>query len=536
MSTQPLTFKTASEAWEFEQIHKLNYETFVEEIPQHQPNPDQTLVDKFHIENTYLICLHGDHLVGMVAVRDKRPFSLDSKLDNLDAFLPPHRSVCELRLLAVEKDHRSPRVFQGIMVMLAQYGEGRGYDLAIMSGTVTQLKLYKQLGFVPFGPLVGALRAQFQPMYLTLKAYNELKEKSKAFPHSSASASTRINLLPGPVAISDPVRKTYSEVPVSHRSQAFMEIFAHTKHLLCQVVGSQSVEIFTGSGTLANDVIAGQLSLFRKPGLVLTNGEFGNRLIDHATRWRLSFRIIRADWGYPFNPDDIERMLEENPDIRWLWAVHCETSSGILNDLALLQELSTKRGVDLCLDCTSSIGTVPVNLKGAYLASSVSGKGLGAFPGLSMVFYNHEASPAPQELPRYLDLGLYASYEGVPFTISSNLVYALHTALTRFESRRFDEIAALSSWLRSRLIESGLRLVGPEGHNTSPAVITIALSEAVSSENIGDQLLKAGYLLSYRSEYLHERNWIQICLMGECVRETLTPLVDLLARYGNSPA
>jgi hypothetical protein len=183
MSTQTLTFKIAGEAWEFEKIHQLNYRTFVEEIPQHPSNPEQTLVDKFHSENTYLICLHGDCLLGMVAVRDQRPFSLDGKLDNLDSYLPPHRSVCEIRLLAVEKDRRSPRVFQGIMRMLAQYGDGRGYDLAVMSGTVRQLRLYGQLGFVSFGPLVGTLQAQYQPMYLTLNAYQQLKETSKAFRH-----------------------------------------------------------------------------------------------------------------------------------------------------------------------------------------------------------------------------------------------------------------------------------------------------------------------------------------------------------------
>ncbi|HRE06968.1 MAG TPA: hypothetical protein PKX00_15250 [Opitutaceae bacterium] len=30
-----LHFKLATEAWEFEAIHRLNYRTFVEEIPQH---------------------------------------------------------------------------------------------------------------------------------------------------------------------------------------------------------------------------------------------------------------------------------------------------------------------------------------------------------------------------------------------------------------------------------------------------------------------------------------------------------------------
>ena len=80
------------------------------------------------------------------------------------------------------------------MLLLARYCEGCGYDLAIMSGTVRQNKLYKHLGFVPFGPLVGAEKAQFQPMYLTFDAYTELKEGSEAFasaPGLSESTSKR---------------------------------------------------------------------------------------------------------------------------------------------------------------------------------------------------------------------------------------------------------------------------------------------------------------------------------------------------------
>ena len=54
---QNLRFKIASGEPEFEQIFRLNYKTFVEEIPQHRNNPEQRLVDKFHAENTYAICL-----------------------------------------------------------------------------------------------------------------------------------------------------------------------------------------------------------------------------------------------------------------------------------------------------------------------------------------------------------------------------------------------------------------------------------------------------------------------------------------------
>jgi hypothetical protein len=166
-----LQFKIASEDWEFAQIHRLNYATFVEEIPQHSTNPDHALIDKFHHENTYIICLDRGQVVGMIAVRGNRPFSLDKKLDQLESYLPPGRRLCELRLLAVEKKHRNGWVFWGMGKLLAEHCLKAGYELALISGTTRQQRLYRHLGFVPFGPLVGEPGAQFQPMYLSLEAF-----------------------------------------------------------------------------------------------------------------------------------------------------------------------------------------------------------------------------------------------------------------------------------------------------------------------------------------------------------------------------
>ena len=162
------TFKIATEEWEFERIFELNYATFVEEVPQHEPNTSRRLVDPFHSENTYFICLNGDELVGMVAVRDRRPFSLDKKLGNIDKYLPAGRSVCEIRLLSIAKSRRKGRVIQGLLTMLARHCMDRGYDIAIISGTLRQERFYRRLGFVPFGPRVGAPEALFQPMYREL--------------------------------------------------------------------------------------------------------------------------------------------------------------------------------------------------------------------------------------------------------------------------------------------------------------------------------------------------------------------------------
>ncbi len=534
MNQEPLTFKVATDDWEFEQIHRLNYKTFVEEIPQHQPSASQRLVDKFHPENTYLISLQNQKLVGMLAVRGNRPFSLDQKLPELDSYLPPGRIICEIRLLAIEKKFRGARggqVLQGILALLWQHGVEKNYGLAIISGTTRQAKLYQHLGFVPFGPLVGTGDAQFQPMYVTLETF---EVTAREFLRSSPARSfhpNAVNFLPGPVTVRREVRRAFEQAPESHRGESFKRDFQSAKQVLCDLVRAKNMELFMGSGTLANDIVAAQLSLLGGRGLILSNGEFGERLIDHARRMNLDFETLQSEWGEPV---DVSAVLEKfrargKPSYAWLWCAHCETSSGLLVELDSLKQLCAETQCRLCLDCISTAGTVPVDLTGVYLASCSSGKGLRAYPGLSMIFYHHPTASAGR-LPRYLDLDYYARQEGIPFTFSSNLLHALRAAVRHVNwEKRFAETAAMSAWLRERLVESGFHLVG-NGAAVSPAVITIQLPPELDSAKTGAAMQEAGYLLSCNSEYLRRKNWMQICLMGECTREKVVALTNALNR------
>lgn len=535
----PLVFKFASEDWEFEQIHRLNYRTFVEEIPQHKASPTHRLVDKFHAENTYLICLEDQKLVGMLAARGNRPFSLDQKVPDLDAHLPKGRTVCEIRLLAIDKKHRGSRggqILSGLLALLWQHGVERGYDLAIISGTMRQLRLYQHLGFVPFGPVVGTGDAQFQPMYVTLETFEvTAREFLRSAPAKSFQPSA-VNFLPGPVAVRREVRRAFEQAPESHRADSFKQDFQKTKQLLCELTQAAQVELFMGSGTLANDVVAAQLSLLPGAGLVLSNGEFGERLADQARRLKLRCEHLRFDWGAPFDLELLRARLTQQPAPEWIWCTHCETSTSVLNDLVALKQLCAAHHVKLCLDGISTIGTVPVDLSGVYLASCASGKGLRSYPGVSMVFYHHAIQPAEDRLPRYLDLGYYAQQDGIPFTFSSNLLHALHAAVRGVNwTKRFADLQDTSAWLRSQLTESGFELIGP-GAITSPAVITIALPASLNSVVVGNLLKESGFLLSCNSAYLREKNWIQICLMGEIAREKVVALANALQRVRKSDA
>ena len=214
-----VSFKIASEDWEFQEIHRLNYETFVEEIPQHEKNPTRQLVDKFHNENTYIICVNEHALAGMLAVRDKRPFSLDNKLNNLDNYLPGARALCELRLLAIRKKYRKKRFIQGLFKYLARYCESNFYDLAIISASTNESGLYRRLGFTEFGPLVGKNGAMFQPMYLTYDSYGKFKKDSRIL--NDNDVPEKHFYQPGPVEVRAEVKEEFARSPVSHRSEEF---------------------------------------------------------------------------------------------------------------------------------------------------------------------------------------------------------------------------------------------------------------------------------------------------------------------------
>lgn len=528
------TFKIATTTEEFEQIHRLNYRTFVEEIPQYGPNAAGRHVDKFHDENTYIIGLRDGRVIAQMAIRRRRPFSLDAKLPNLDQWLPVGRNVVELRLLAVDPAHRNGPVPAQLLQHVAQHCLDRGDEVAVISGAVKRLRLYRALGFEPFGVLVGTPEAPYQPMLLTLESYvaacraRRGLQRTPGVPDDALPPPAPVNLLPGPVAVSPRVLAAVGRAAVPHRAPEFMAALAGIRRRLAALARASDVQVMPGSGSLANDVIGAQIAGLNQPGMIVSTGEFGERLADHARRAGLDFHWARLPWGTPIDREVLAEAHRHAHAPSWLWLVHHETSTGVLHDLAALKAFAAEHGLRLCLDCISSIGAVRVDLSGVHLASGVSGKGLASLPGLALVFHN--TAPVPRaDLPRYLDLGLWARCDSVPFTHSSNLVTALDVALAEVERLPAGrcELNDDATWLRQELRAAGFSLGATEPH-ASPIIVTIELPETIDVEKVGASLEQRGFLTSHRSGYLAQRNWIQFCLMAAPPRSVLTKLIEAL--------
>lgn len=170
-----IDYRIARTDTEFEQIFRLNHATFTVELPQHAPQPDGRLIDRFHAQNTYVIGCAAGRVVAMIAFRAERPFSLDAKVPDLDGYLLPARHPCELRLLAIDPGWRGSAVLWGLLrACIAELRE-RHFDLALISGTVRQQRLYARLGFLPFAQPVGIAPVLFLPMQLPLSRAMAMK-------------------------------------------------------------------------------------------------------------------------------------------------------------------------------------------------------------------------------------------------------------------------------------------------------------------------------------------------------------------------
>lgn len=561
----PYLFKQAESTQEFEQIHCLNYRTFVSEIPQHADTGSGQLVDKFHHKNVYFICLKEGRLVGMLSTHDQPPFSVAERLPDPTVLTQPGMKPLEVRLLAIEPDERHSNLFFGLVWILYEYAHEHHYSHLIISGVAQRVRLYERLGFAVQGPAVICGQASFVPMFLTVGQLPKkiLRVKAQWESHvrhtlagnrdeparptntetaplkagARALAEADICLLPGPVTIAAAVRHAFQQPPIYHRGPEFVRRFDALRQLLGRLVGGRSVAILNGSGTLANESVAATLAALpcEGRGIMLINGEFGQRLARQAERFGLLPRHLSWDWGQPWDLEEIDAALSQEPPGSWIWGVHQESSTGVLNDLPGLVRVASRHGIRVCVDCISSLGAVPIDLSEIFLATASSGKALGSYAGAALVFADLSSlEPLDRRrIPSYLDLVAAITSQGPCYTFPSPTLLALEAALQEYATPKqaqdsYARYADLGRYVRQQLRQLQLQPLAQESY-ASPVVTTFAPPAEETSLAFVQRCLSWGIAIGGQSAYLSQRRLVQIATMGAVTHAMCRPLFERLA-------
>ena len=149
---------------DYEAIRRLNHRTFAEELGQHGTHPSGLLEDRFESRARYFLALEGDHVAGMICAMHDRPFSVESRLPDLsvlDAWPAPR---VEIRLLALEPEHRNGLVMAGLIGCMMKAVSAAGARTMLISGISTRLAMYERMGFAALGPPVVSGQASYVPM------------------------------------------------------------------------------------------------------------------------------------------------------------------------------------------------------------------------------------------------------------------------------------------------------------------------------------------------------------------------------------
>lgn len=520
-----VVFKQVTTAEELGQVHRLNHQTFAQELGQYEPNESGELVDRFHSGNRYFVAKHGDAVIGMISINSNAPFSIEKRLADPRATLTAIPGPTEVRLLAIKNEARRGIVLAGLFWQVYAEARRQGRSHLLISGIAEKAEMYRALGFCDLGSAVPSGAASFIPMAMEIRD-SAVEEKAKRFEAWWQRRDREpVSLLPGPVQISAAVRRAFEQVPISHRAAPMVEAYAAVRKTLEELVSGLRVSLMTGSGTLANDAVAACLRarFGDARGLMLANGEFGERLIRQARAAGLRFDALEWGWGERWDFAAIEGRIRRG-GAEWVWCVHLETSTGQLNDLRRLSEVCEQSGCVLAADCVSSLGAVPLRECKLSLASGVSGKALGSYAGLAMVFADERMlrETSFESVPATFNLARNVAQHAPMYTIASPQLLAMRQALdenysdARSRARRYAHYRELSGWVRTELRQRGVcPLVDDE--TAAPVICTFPLV----SRSIATRCSDAGFHIAHESGYLEQRGWGQISVMGDLTRQRI---------------
>ncbi len=281
---------------------------------------------------------------------------------------------------------------------------------------------------------------------------------------ASGKSSTYRLRLPGPTAVPERIRQAMAAPVVSHRGPEFKEILTEAAARCQPVLGtSNDVLFFASSGTGVMEASLANILGEGDNALVVCNGQFGERFMMIAESLGLQPDAIEAPWGETVSPDAVARRLEGG-DYRAVIAVHNESSTGAVSDLALLGSVVRDTPAVLVVDSVSGLGGIEMQQDdwGVDVVASASQKALMCPPGLGLVSVSDKAWKVIEDNRKrgrfywdFLRAREAAAKGQTAFTSPVPLIMALQEALRMIDEEGLPHVLA-----RHQRVATGLRAGG----------------------------------------------------------------------------
>lgn len=205
-----------------------------------------------------------------------------------------------------------------------------------------------------------------------------------------------------------------------------------------------------GSGSYVVEAMLG--TFVPKDGklLVLANGAYGLRAAKTADYLGRAYHLLDKGDYLPPRGDEVAEILANDPDITHVLAIHCETSSGILNPVEEISKATYAAGRKLLIDSMSAFGAVPLECKQIRYEGLVSSanKCIEGVPGFGFVLARRSELIASKGNCHSLSLDIHAQWETMEQTGQWRFTPPTHT------------VAAFIEALKAHKAEGGVKARG----------------------------------------------------------------------------
>jgi 2-aminoethylphosphonate-pyruvate transaminase len=352
-------------------------------------------------------------------------------------------------------------------------------------------------------------------------------------------------LNPGPVSLSERVRRSMLQPDLCHRESEFFDLQddARARLLATYALDAHiwSAVLMTASGTAAVESMVAALAPQDGRLLVVENGVYGERIAQICAQYRIAHDRIVGDWMQAPDLAAIVARLDgarAHERFTHLAVVHHETTTGRLNDLEALGRLCRARAVSLLVDGVSSFGAEVIDFAEPALAAiaATANKCLHGVPGASFVIVRRSALVAAASRTFYLDLGRLARLQdqrNTPFTPAVHVYYALVEALREYSEQggraaRYRRYARLAEQARAGLAALGIEAALPPGES-SVVLRAYRLPAGRSYAELHHALKAEGFVI-YAGQGALSSTLFRISTMGEIDAADIERLLRCVAR------
>ena len=334
---------------------------------------------------------------------------------------------------------------------------------------------------------------------------------------------------PGPTRVRENVRlEIAKETTNPDIDVEFCEFYKNTCKKMSSILNTEKdVYILSGEGILGLEAACASLT---EPGdkvLVIDNGIFGRGFDDFVKMYGGEVVYFSGDYTKEIDIEELEKFLQKENDFKYATVVHCDTPTGVLNDLSKICPLLKRYNILTVVDSVAAMVGEEIRVDDWQIDIALGGsqKAISAPTGLTIVSISEDAKNSMKNRKTpivgfYLNLTIWENYyenKWFPYTMPINEIIGLDRAIDNILEEKLENVLArhekIASATRKAFTEYGLKLYLESGYSNT--VTAVEIPENIGALNLTKHMLEKYNTLVATSLCDYKDKLLRIGHMGE---------------------